>query len=326
MSGRAGDPAVSVLIPAHCAESYLEEAVYSALIQPETLEVVIVEDGSPDGTFGLCQRLASEDERVRIYQHSQGRNRGEAASRNLLVSRVVGEFVAFLDADDYFLPDRFKTALPMLQSDAGLDGVYEAVVTRVEVGEDDELFPDGALTTIGRDVPAEELLAVLIQGSCGYFCMGGIVLRAEALRRVGPFDESLRLSPDTPMWWRLAASCRLAAGSIDHPVAVRRRHGGNLYASKNPDIADIRLSCALSAYRWARKNRVDADKLRLFRRGVSEGILDSRQLSGMSLRLRQLRRWMRVVLQYPGMATDARVWSRLWESMRRALTGSEKAG
>ena len=317
-------PCVSVLTPVYRAERFVQEAVRSALSQPETLEVVLVEDGSPDDSLAVCERLAAEDRRVKLFRHPNGDNRGEAASRNLALSKACGDYLAFLDADDYFLPGRFETALDIMRRRRDVDGVYEGVVTRVEEGNADETLPEGSITGVSEEVAPEELLEALIAGGRGYFCMGGIVLRRQVFDRVGRFDERLKLCPDTPMWWRIAALCRLVRGRCDRPVAVRRRHATNLLSKGAPGVWDARYRYSLSAYRWARERKLDSPRMRLFRRALTDAILDSAGSSGLSLRLRQLRRWAGAVAREPSLGFDSRIWGRALSCMLSG--GGSKTG
>ena len=134
---------VSVIIPVYRVEHHVEKAVRSALDQPETLEVVLVEDGSPDGSLSACRKLVEEfGPRVRLFRHPGGANLGAGASRNLGVKSARGGYVAFLDADDHFLPGRFAASVPILERDGSVGGVYEAdgVVFRRDALEDAGLF------------------------------------------------------------------------------------------------------------------------------------------------------------------------------------------
>jgi glycosyltransferase involved in cell wall biosynthesis len=100
---------VDVIVPVYNAADYVRKAVESALARPETVEVILVEDGSTDESLAVCQELAAEYPTVRLYRHPNGENRGAGASRNLAISESTRGHIAFLDAD-YFLPCRFSGA------------------------------------------------------------------------------------------------------------------------------------------------------------------------------------------------------------------------
>lgn len=105
-------PKVSVIVPAYNAEKTLEAAVRSVLAQTMTdWELLLLDDCSRDGTWALAQRLAGEDERIRILRHDA--NRGVSYSRNLGVRTAEGEYVAFLDSDDLWAPDKLEKQLAL---------------------------------------------------------------------------------------------------------------------------------------------------------------------------------------------------------------------
>src|SRR5713101_9096613 len=92
---------ISVLIPAYNAAPYLKEAIESALSQSYAPhEIIVVDDGSTDGTADIARSFGSQ---VRLLQHA---NRGVAASRNRGIEEATGDWIALLDADDLFLPDK----------------------------------------------------------------------------------------------------------------------------------------------------------------------------------------------------------------------------
>jgi glycosyltransferase involved in cell wall biosynthesis len=81
---------VSVITPVYNAASFVTQAVESALQQPETAEVLIIEDGSPDNSLEVCQELAKKYEKVKLLRHPNGENRGAGASRNLGMRNAIG--------------------------------------------------------------------------------------------------------------------------------------------------------------------------------------------------------------------------------------------
>jgi glycosyltransferase involved in cell wall biosynthesis len=103
-------PEVSVIVPAYNAAETLEAAVRSALAQTESdLEVVVVDDASTDLTFAVASALAGADERVRVLRNAE--NCGASVSRNLAIESSTGDWIALLDADDAWLPERVARML-----------------------------------------------------------------------------------------------------------------------------------------------------------------------------------------------------------------------
>src|SRR5215217_3734904 len=103
-------PRVSVIVPAYNAAGYLERALASALAQTmPDLEVIVVDDASSDTTFEVACKIAARASRVRVLRNE--RNSGENASRNRAISTARGEWIALLDADDEWLPERLERML-----------------------------------------------------------------------------------------------------------------------------------------------------------------------------------------------------------------------
>lgn len=255
---------VSVIIPVYNAERFIETAVRSALEQPETAEVLVIEDGSTDRSLQVCERLAREDDRVRLLRHPGGENRGEAASRNVGVRAARCELVAFLDADDFFLRGRFERPLEMLAANASLDGVYEAVGTQFESEAMRGWWAThrgSNLTTLVTEVPPEQLLDALITYEHGFFCNGGIVVRRALFERTGLFDVDLRMCCDTAMWLKMAAVGTLAGGRLTEPVAMRRMHGENAIVMNRTRHKWYAARMAWTVLRWGLDRRLEHRQL-----------------------------------------------------------------
>jgi glycosyltransferase involved in cell wall biosynthesis len=220
----------SVIIPVYNAAAYVGEAVESALAQPETSEVILIEDGSSENTLPVCEVLAAKYNKVYLFRHPKGENRGAGASRNLGILKSTCEYIAFLDADDFFLPDRFSTAVAIFKANPNVEGVYEAIGTCFE----DELararwrtFKATDLTTVTKEIPPDRLFEALLSNQYGYFSLDGLVVRRSGLRKAGLFDEHLRLHQDTAMILKLSAVATLVPGKLTEPVAMRRVHANN---------------------------------------------------------------------------------------------------
>ncbi len=100
-SSEVSAPAFSVIVPVHNTRAYLASGVRSILRSGEPLEVVLVDDGSTDGSGALCDDLAHTDPRVRVVHQS---NQGAATARNVGIRQARGDYLMFLDADDAWLP------------------------------------------------------------------------------------------------------------------------------------------------------------------------------------------------------------------------------
>ena len=230
-----------MIIPVYHAAEFIQQAVKSALVQPEVIEVILVEDASPDNSLAVCEALAAAHERVHLYRHPDGANHGAGASRNLAIQRSTCPYIAFLDADDFYLPGRFDRARATFEAYLDVEGVYEAVGTHFEsetarqqwrAAQSLDAFSE--LTTMTRHVDPGQLFETLLAGDAGYFCTPGLIVKRSLLDKTGLFDENLRLHQDTAMWIKMAAVGRLAPGRLDEPVAMRRVHIHNRITAPRP--------------------------------------------------------------------------------------------
>ena len=99
-------PKVSVIIPIYNAEQYLERCLNAVIKQTlKEIEIILIDDGSSDHSYQICRKFKKQDNRIRLYQQE---NRGAGASRNLGLKYANGEYLSFLDADDFFEPDMLE--------------------------------------------------------------------------------------------------------------------------------------------------------------------------------------------------------------------------
>lgn len=229
--GSAAAPRVSVIMVFHDARPYLEEAVTSVREQnfPDW-ELVLVDDGSGDGSREIAETLAAADtERIQLVQHAGRRNLGISASRNLGVSRARGEFLAFLDADDVYLPDRLARHVEQLDRHPDV----ALVQSRVEfwnswqnggtLVQEDGLEPRLPLPS-GRPIEPPHLLVLLLR-SRGYTvpAVCSLTIRTHEVRRVGGSEASFRtVYEDQVLLAKLYTQCRTLV--IDDVLARYRQH------------------------------------------------------------------------------------------------------
>jgi len=311
---------ISVIIPVYNAASFVTQAVESALSQPETAEVILIEDGSTDGSLQVCQKLAEKYEKVRLLQHPSGVNKGAGSSRNLGMQNAKYEYIGFLDADDFFLPDRFTETAKVFENNPDCGGVYEAIGTVVE----DELAYDRwvASREMGQDlitmtklVPPQELLERLVFGGAGYFSPDGFVFRRSLIQVVGLMDEELRLHQDNEFIFRLAAVSDLLPGSLAEPVAIRRVHQHNRITAPRTEKQKYgdRLKLWISSYHWFRKNRPDSQRQlilkALLKHSYCANFAESKKNRGYFFEVSRRLRLLSLLIKAPEIGTESLYWS-----------------
>lgn len=131
-------PTVSVIIPVYRSVDVLENAVQSVLCQSfEDYELLLIEDGSPDGSLDLCRRLAAKDARIRVYHKENG---GICSARNFGMRHATGKYIAFLDHDDEYLPGYLSDNIRLLEE-------YQADVVKFERVKEKHML-DGTVTVL----------------------------------------------------------------------------------------------------------------------------------------------------------------------------------
>ena len=185
-------PKVSVVIPTHNRADLLDRAVRSALAQTHAdLEVLIADDASSDGTAEVVARIG--DARVKYFRHDV--NRGVAAARNTAITNATGEFIAFLDDDDEWLPEKLRVQLDRFQQVSSTVGLICSGFHSVDLlsGTIEDYVPDE------RGWVFERLLR---EGSFTY--TSTTLVRSECFAKVGLFDVTYRYAEDRDMWLRIA--------------------------------------------------------------------------------------------------------------------------
>jgi len=199
-------PAVSVVIPVYNGERYLGEAVESVLAQTyDDFEIIVVDDGSTDGTVSVAEGFG---DRVTIVSQERG---GAGAARNRGCALARGRFLAFLDADDLWLPNKLEVQRLAFERDAGLDVVFGLLEQFRSPG----LPPDPALDTSMMDKPF-----------AGYL-PSAVMIRTEAFARVGDFVEDMRVGEFID-WYMRAEEQGLRMHLVRVVVTRRRIHSSNV--------------------------------------------------------------------------------------------------
>jgi glycosyltransferase involved in cell wall biosynthesis len=186
-------PLVSVIIPAFNAAGYVVAALDSVFAQSFTdYEVILANDGSSD-TERLEQAIQPYVSRITYLTQE---NRGPSAARNLGIRHARGEWLAFLDSDDAWLPNYLAEQLRFLRSDPALDMVYCDATLEGETGAAGKTFMQVCPST--GPVTFESVLIEQTQ-----VLTSGTVVRRRSITAAGLFDEELRCSEDHDLWLRV---------------------------------------------------------------------------------------------------------------------------
>jgi len=191
-------PLVSIIIPVYNGEKTIKATIESVLNQTcSDFELIVINDGSQDATLDILASI--REPRLQIFSYQ---NAGVSASRNRGVSHAGGEFIAFLDADDLWTPDKLEAQLKALKANPQAAVAYSWTDHIDECGQ---FLRPASHTSISGDVYANLLLGNFLKTG------SNVLIRAQALAVVGGFDESLTHAEDWDMWLRLAAHYHFVA-------------------------------------------------------------------------------------------------------------------
>lgn len=194
-------PLVSVIIPVYNGERYLAQAIESVFDQTYSpVEIIIVDDGSTDGSARVAQAYGP---RVRWVRRAYCNT---ASARNEGVQLAIGEYLAFLDQDDVWLPGKLSLQMAEFEALPQIEAVFGQV----------EQFRDSP------NNPAGEVVFVQMQG----YAPSVMLIKKIAFLRIGPFDANLQIG-EWVDWYARASDQKLNALPLPHLVTRRRIHTQN---------------------------------------------------------------------------------------------------
>lgn len=223
---------VSLIVPVYNGERWLAATIESLLAQDhEPLEVIVVDDGSTDGSVGVVERFDD----VHLYRQA---NAGVAAARNTGVARAGGSFLAFCDQDDRHVPTKTSRQLDYLDSHPDVAVVMGRQQIELEEGVE----------------PPKWLVRDTVYGDLGGVLPLSCLARREVFDLVGPFDEALSGSDDFD-WVARAKAGGHGVGVLDEIVVLRTIHDSN--ASHEPGM--LRRGTAMTVHKLLQARR-DAER------------------------------------------------------------------
>jgi glycosyltransferase involved in cell wall biosynthesis len=208
------NPIISVIIPSFNSARFVVQAVQSALAQTYSpVEIIVIDDGSNDNTRAV---LAPFFERTRYVYQS---NKGLSKARNRGIEEARGELIAFLDADDQWLPEKLAKQWDCLKANPSAGLVHTDTYQLYE--------PDGTQSYIyfGKERFSGSCYSELFWGN--RITVSSVIVPRRCLNRIGIFDEEIRgpTTQDLDLWLRIARHYPLAY--VNEPLVVYRRHSAN---------------------------------------------------------------------------------------------------
>ena len=193
-------PLASVIMPFFNTERYIEEAIQSVFDQTFTSwELVLIDDGSTDGSTALALDYAERfPNKVRYLQHEGHANKGGSVSRNVGIDHARGHYIALLDADDVYRPEKLERQVAILEAHPEVGALY---------GATEYWYSWSGVTAAGRrdftfvpDLPTERVYAppslinlIYVEKSAAVPCTCSLLVRRDVLERIGAFEPTFRV-------------------------------------------------------------------------------------------------------------------------------------
>lgn len=209
---------VSVMMPAYNTEQYIAQAIESVLAQSYPhWELIVVDDGSTDNTAAIAARFT--DPRIKVIHQA---NAGEATARNTALQHMQGEYVAFLDADDTYLPHHLETTVSFLKEHTDYDGVYTDGYYCDQEGKRLKTLSDR------RRGPFQgQIFAEVVRGSDVFGPPICVILRRNVIVQHDlKFDEDITIGPDWVFFIRYSDVGRF--GYVGEHTCLYRVHQTNI--------------------------------------------------------------------------------------------------
>lgn len=233
-------PRVSVVVPVYNRAAYIEASIRSVLAQNfVAFEVIVVDDGSTDDSFARASGIGDS----RVVCHRQTNSGGPAAPRNVGISLARGEYVAFLDSDDLWLPDKLERQVQSLDArpDAGM--AFNLATYFDDTGALGLRAPKVA------HVPEALFASLLLDGN--FLPTSSVIVRRDVLARTGGFDEAARFRAveDFDLWLRIAHAQPVLF--LPHVLSQHRVHAGNISQDRRAMVHKVRAVIEANCARFA---------------------------------------------------------------------------
>jgi glycosyltransferase involved in cell wall biosynthesis len=231
-------PLVSVVIPTYNYGKFIGEALKSVFEQTvQSFEIIVIDDGSTDDTKSIIESFGGK---VRYFFQSQ---QGPARARNKGIKESHGEYIAFLDADDLWLPTKLEKQIRLFQANPRLGMALT----------DNYLFDEAG---IYRDYVNKKEYLITGDVVANIFINSGVVtptvmVRREVFDRVGLFEENLHIAEDDNMWIRIAVEYEVDI--VDESLAQIRDHRGRTMRVSDKLIESVEKNIELLTTKYGQK-------------------------------------------------------------------------
>jgi len=215
----------SVIIPVYNGEKFISRAIESVLSQTcEDWELIVINDGSTDNTFDIVNTYSKTDSRIKPINRSENSGR-PAVARNLGLREAKGQYVAFLDSDDIYYPEKLSEVIKVFEADESVGLVCHG----------EKHLVDGKVKKVDFYGPYEKYEDLLFRGNS--LSTSAVVFRKDCLQKAGNFSERLEFRgvEDYDFWMKLSRFCK---------ISYLRKVLGEYHIRKGSVSSDIANHCA----------------------------------------------------------------------------------
>lgn len=220
---------VSVIIPSYNHEKFIGDAIESVLNQSYPhIEIIVVDDGSTDGTQEILSRFQSQINIMFMFQE----NSGGSAARNSGIRVAQGRYICFLDSDDVFHPEKVERQIEFFNTNPEIGLVHTGAYVLLKANEGwKHWYTYTPPVFHSRDEQIKELL------KANYIACSTVMVRRDLFSQVGLFNTKYDYAPDYDMWLRLLTCSDFS--SIPEALIHYRWHGGNQSRNLNHDAVSV---------------------------------------------------------------------------------------
>ncbi len=245
---------VSVIIPVYNAVHFLDKSIQSALDQRQTSEVLLIDDTSTDGSWEKCMKWKGKDRRVKLYKNEG--IKGAGAARNVGLLNATCAYIAFLDADDYYLDGRFEEDEIQFKNNLNID----VIANSLTILNESKIITSGLNSIYSNNKvigynPSFSKININHIGNGNSFSIIGLTIKREVFTTVGYFDESMKQCQDTDLNIRLILMSNIYSGNYGKPVVVYYRHDTNSTMNM-PEAVYYRRKAAKKHFHLAIRHKV----------------------------------------------------------------------
>ena len=245
---------VSIIIPVYNTAPFLDRSIQSALDQRQTGEVLLIDDRSTDGSWEICEAWVTKNKKVRLFKNDG--IKGAGAARNVGLQNATFEYIAFLDADDYYMDGRFNEDNQVFSHNCDLSATSNTIIINTIKAQKHTGL--NAIFENNKKIGSQKSFSTVSiydfhQG--GTFHLNGLTLKKSVLNKISNFDEGLKQAQDTDFLFRILLTGLVSSTDVSKAKAVYNIHSENTI-SNIPEAVYYRRKAAKKHFHLAIEHKL----------------------------------------------------------------------